>query len=348
MPLYRRPGSPFWWVRIGRKTRRSTGTKNRAEAEEFERMLTERLWRREKLGDRGAVSWAEVCERWLRSSAKKRSRDREFIDWLAPQIGEYPVSSVAHPDVIEELRQNAAAEGWAPSTIDRLMNTVRAVLRRAVLWQMLERLPEIPMYRPQESEPRWLTGPEFERLAAELPAHLELAARFAVLTGLRMGAMLSLTWDRIDLAGARAWIPAKQMKGGKTHAIPLSPQALAVLKAAREFSPSGRHVFQYEGTPIRNCYTAAFRKAVKRAGVGPLRWHDLRHTFAAWAVQSGVTLQELMALGGWASYRMALRYAHLAPSQLATAAQKVGAMVAQGAQNKNPSEALEKSSGTAG
>jgi integrase len=62
---------------------------------------------------------------------------------------------------------------------------------------------------------------------------------------------------------------------------------------------------------------------VKRAKLEPLRWHDLRHTFAAWAVQNGVTLHELMQLGGWASYQMVLRYAHLAPDHLALAAQKV-------------------------
>jgi hypothetical protein len=46
---------------------------------------------------------------------------------------------------------------------------------------------------------------------------------------------------------------------------------------------------------------------VKRAAVAPLRWHDLRHTGASWAVQAGVTLQELMLLGDWKDYRSVLR-----------------------------------------
>jgi len=68
---------------------------------------------------------------------------------------------------------------------------------------------------------------------------------------------------------------------------------------------------------------------VKAAGLEPLRWHDLRHTFASWAVQSGVTLHELMLLGGWSSYSMVLRYAHLAPDHLAQAAERVGTIGAQ-------------------
>jgi Phage integrase family len=57
--------------------------------------------------------------------------------------------------------------------------------------------------------------------------------------------------------------------------------------------------------------------------VDPLRWHDLRHTWASWAVQSGVTLHELMLLGGWRSFPMVLRYAHFALDHLALAAAKV-------------------------
>ena len=73
-----------------------------------------------------------------------------------------------------------------------------------------------------------------------------------------------------------------------------------------------------------DCKGKAFKVAVKRAGLGPLRWHDLRHTFASWALQGGVTLHERMQLGGWQSYVMVLRYAHLAPEHLAAAANKIG------------------------
>ena len=51
------------------------------------------------------------------------------------------------------------------------------------------------------------------------------------------------------------------------------------------------------------------------------RFHDLRHTWASWHVMSGTSLQELMELGGWKSYEMMLRYAHLASEHLSAAAQ---------------------------
>jgi integrase len=118
------------------------------------------------------------------------------------------------------------------------------------------------------------------------------------------------------------------MKAGRTHGVPLSKAAIKVLQEARKLVPIGDRVFQWNDKPVDDCNGKAFKDAVDRAGLTPLRWHDLRHTWASWAVQNGVTLHELMQLGGWNSYAMVLRYAHLAPDHLAEAAEKVSPAVA--------------------
>lgn len=329
MPLYRRARSPFWWVRLGRETRCSTGTQDRGEAEEFEEHLRQRLWRIKKLGDRSAISWQEVARRWMSETTKRtKRRDKDILAWFSPHLDPEPISAI-DPNCIEKLRTLALADGKGKAHIDRMMCVLRAILRKCEHdWRLLDHAPKVPMFRPPIPEPRWLTPDQFEGLCKELPRHLELAARFAALTMLRMRSMLALTWDRIDLSARRAWIPAKQMKGGKTHGIPLSKASVKVLRKLRALNPEGAHVFQWNGKPIDDCNTKAFQEAVGRAKVGPLRWHDLRHTGASWAIQSGVSLHELMQLGGWKSYAMVLRYSHLAPDHLAAAAEKVGSNVA--------------------
>jgi len=327
MSIYRRPGSDNWWISVsiaGRKTRRTTGTADRAKAEEFEQRERERLWRLHRLGDRGAIRFIDVAERWLNETQKRtRDKDEMILAWLSGEIGDEALSSIDR-DAIEELRRTALAEGMAPATVDRYMALLRALLRKCEYeWRLLDHAPKVPMYRPKPPEPRWLKPPEFERLLKELPLHLKLAARFAVLTGLRMREMLSLTWDRIDLAQRRAWIPGTRMKAGRPHGIPLNTDAVKVLRELRTLNPEGRHVFQWRGKPVDDCNGHAFKDAATRAGMPDLRWHDLRHTFASWAVQRGVTLHELMQLGGWSSYQMVLRYAHLAPDNLAHAAEKL-------------------------
>lgn len=52
-------------------------------------------------------------------------------------------------------------------------------------------------------------------------------------------------------------------------------------------------------------------------GWDDVNWHTLRHTWASWHVMAGTPLQVVMELGGWTSYSMVLRYAHLAPDHLA-------------------------------
>ena len=69
--------------------------------------------------------------------------------------------------------------------------------------------------------------------------------------------------------------------------------------------------------------TEIWRNALKRAGIVDFRWHDLRHTWASWAVQNGVTVFEIQHLGGWSSSRMVERYAHLSSSHLMAAARKL-------------------------
>jgi integrase len=86
-----------------------------------------------------------------------------------------------------------------------------------------------------------------------------------------------------------------------------------------------------QGEPVDRTTTKAWYKALKRAEIENFRWHDLRHTWASWHVQNGTSLNELLELGGWSSYDMVLRYAHMAGSHLLKVANNVnGTILTQG------------------
>jgi integrase len=333
MPLYKRDRSAIFWCRgsVARHPyRKTTGTDDREEAEEFEERERQRLWRLHKLGDKSFVLWRDVAERWMKTTTKRsKGVDQMILDWLEPYIGDEPIKAIDR-DALDELRQTARDEGWAESTVDRYMCLVRSILKACVDdWGLLDKMPKVPMFNPERTEPRWLTKDEWKDLHAELPPHLQLAAHFAVLTGLRMRAMLGLTWSRVDMAAARLWVPGRQQKGKRTLGIPISAEAMRVLKKLRKLNPEGDHVFQWQGRPIDDLNGKSYQDALQRAGIGGANWHTLRHTFASWAVQAGVTLQELMDLGGWRDIRSVLVYAHLAPDHLAQAASKISTKKAQ-------------------
>lgn len=326
MSIYRRKGSDNWWISIsvaGRKTRRTTGTADREKAKEFEESERARLWRVHKLGDTGYVRWAEAAARWL-ADVPESSRPKELsvLNWLKKHLEHEPLRAIDR-DAIQVLRE-LCLQDRSKSTVDRHMAILRAVLRKCVEWGYLEAAPHVPMYNVRQGDFRWLSHTEFDALRRELPPHLQLAADCAVRTGLRMRSMLKLTWDRVDLRARRLWVPGMQMKGKKgAHGMPINREVAKIFRKLKTVNPEGEDVFQFNGEPIDDCNTEAFKKAVERSGVGPLRWHDLRHTFASWAVQNGVTLQELMQLGGWKTYSSVLRYAHLAPDHLSEAAELV-------------------------
>jgi integrase len=137
---------------------------------------------------------------------------------------------------------------------------------------------------------------------------------------IRAGEILGLAWNRVDLDWKVAWLDHGATKSGDGRGIPLNADAVAALESARGQHP--RWCFTFGGKRIHQSSTA-WDKAKQRAGIEDFRFHDLRHTWASWHVQNGTSLPELMELGGWKSYEMVLRYAHLAPEKLSSVAGRI-------------------------
>jgi len=133
---------------------------------------------------------------------------------------------------------------------------------------------------------------------------------------MRRGEVPGLTWERVDRA--RGVVPLDATKSGKRREVPLNSHADAVL--ARRGSKSTGLVF---GTRRWDHLRTAWENAVERAKLADFHFHDLRHTFASWAVQRGASLQEVKDLLGHHSLAMTLRYGHLAPEHLRTAVARI-------------------------
>jgi len=117
-------------------------------------------------------------------------------------------------------------------------------------------------------------------------------------------------------------MPGSETKNGKTLKVPLSSLAVACLR--QMIGQHQEYVFTYQGNPVNQVSTRAWRSALKRAGINDFRWHDLRHCWATDHVSSGTTLLALMKLGGWSDPKMVARYAHLTPSMCVADVNRVG------------------------
>ena len=96
--------------------------------------------------------------------------------------------------------------------------------------------------------------------------------------------------------------------------MPLSAAAVIVLR--EQIGKHETHVFSYRGKSITQVNTKAWQKALECVGIDDFRWHDLRHTWASWHVQSGTPLHVLQELGGWECVEMVRKYAHLSSEPL--------------------------------
>src|SRR5512146_761179 len=107
------------------------------------------------------------------------------------------------------------AEGVANSTVNRTLEVVRAVLRRAAdEWDWISKAPRVRMLPEPKRRIRWLTRDEADRLIAALPEHLAAMVRFSLETGLRRANVTGLLWSQVDLTRRTAWMHADQLQGG--------------------------------------------------------------------------------------------------------------------------------------
>lgn len=326
MALYKRSKSKLWWVRItvnGREIRRSTGTTDKKLAQEFEVSLKAELWRSAKMGERPRYRWEQAVERWLteRGHLSSAKDQKMHLRWLHQHLFGRFLDEI-NRDVLDNVAQARKAENVSNATVNRTLEVARAILRCAEReWRWLDSSPAVRMWPEPKRRIRWLTKEEAERLLSELPAHLADMARFSLATGLRASNVMGLEWSQVDLNRRVAWIHHDQIKNKKALSIPLNAEAVLVLRRQ-----AGKHpvrVFTYRGRPVNWVNTKAWKAALRRAGIENFRWHDLRHTWASWHVQSGTPLQVLQELGGWSCYEMVLRYAHLSAGHLAEYAENL-------------------------
>jgi integrase len=316
-----------WWIDFvapnGQRIRQSAGTSNKTLAQELHDKLKAEAWRVTKLGDRPERSWNDAVVRWLKEQAHKATieTDKIHLRWLDRYLRGKPMDSISRT-LIDRITEAKLAEGVSNATVNRVLEVLRAILRKAVNdWEWLDKAPRVRMLREPTRRIRFLTRDEAQRLLAELPSHLADMAAFSLATGLRRANVTGLQWTQVDLVRRLAWIHPDQAKARKAIAVPLNADAVALI--SKQVGKHATHVFTFRGKMITQTSTKTWYDALHRAGITEFRWHDLRHTWASWHVQGGTPLFALQELGGWESSEMVRRYAHMSADHLAPYADRL-------------------------
>ncbi|WP_334470359.1 tyrosine-type recombinase/integrase [Arsenophonus sp. PmNCSU2021_1] len=349
----------------GKRIRRSLGTKDKKQAKELYDKIKSEAWRIDKLQDLPIRAFEECCIRWIKEKEHKRSLDddKTKIAFFLQHFAGRDISTITAEEVnsiVSEMKNRKHYQIWeakkdaairkgketpaytpipiSQATKSQYLSFMRSLLRAAANdWGWMKSAPVIKAKKPASKRIRWLTKEEANRLVECMPESIKPIVIFALSTGLRRSNILDLEWTQIDIQRKVAWIHPENAKAGKAIGIALNDTACKVLGA--QIGKHHRWVFVHTTAKCRpdGTLTPAVRKmrvddnnawyaGLKKAGIDDFRFHDLRHTWASWLIQSGVPLSALQEMGGWESIEMVRRYAHLAPNHLTEHARKIDAV----------------------
>jgi integrase len=322
VPRKTKDGSVTWQVKIRRRGHPTVSRTfiRKADAERFARQVEAEM-------DRGvfvsrdeaeAVTLAEALQRYEREvSVRKRGYVQE--SWRIKAWLEHPYArrSLAglRPTDIAKYRDERLAAGCAPATIRLDLAVISHLYTIAAKeWGIpvtnpvrAVSLPSVNNARSRRLEPE-----EEKRLMAELAKSrnpwVKPIVEFALETAMRKGEILSLKWEHVDLERRVARLP--MTKNGEGRDVPLSAKAIAILNIPR--SLDGR-VFPVSANALK----LAFERALKRAGIEDLHFHDLRHEATSRLADKLPNVIELSAVTGHKDLRMLKRYYHPKAEDLA-------------------------------
>lgn len=258
---------------------------------------------------------------------------------------------------VEKWRAERMRDGASRATVNRNVTMLKAALSKAAEWGLLEANPLAglkPLRTDSKAKVRYLTAEEERSLRSALDDrekrirtdrrnaniwrserdydllfdldttpfadHLKPMVLLSLNTGMRQGEVFQLKWEDVDLSKKVLTISGATAKSGQTRHIPMNEECREVLSSwAVQSGHKDGLVFPSRFGGTFNNVKKSWQGVLKSAGIVSFRWHDMRHHFASRLVMLGVDLNTVRALLGHSDLKMTLRYAHLAPSVMASA-----------------------------
>ena len=320
--------------------------------------------------DAGKFTVGDHLERWLEDVVKPSASHRTYSTnaqqvrtHIAPTLGRIKLKGLrkAH---IDRLYREKLDSGLSHATVRRVHAVLHRALEEAVKGDLIPRNPAAhankPKVKQEEIEPL-----DTSQAAAFLKAakgdRFEALYVVCLMCGLRQGEALALRWQDIDFDGGTLRVTRQlqrmrrdgkksgrlvfsEPKNASRRTVGLPQRAVSALKNQRrsqlEEKLAAGPVYQDEGlvfasrygTPLdaQNVVNRYYKPLLERAGLPPVRFHDLRHSCLSLLAQRGEPIRDLQALAGHATASFTLqRYTHHYDSSARRTADAIGEILAQ-------------------
>lgn len=284
--------------------------------------------------DDGKVSFKEYGSAWVNERPGLRPKTVQLYEGLlrlhlVPTFGNFSVNEIkaAH---VRKWRKTLLDNGVGPVTVAKAYRLLKAIMNTAVEDKMIKSNPcQIKGGGKEESPERpTLTMEQVFTLAGAIEPRFRALVLLAAFGSLRWGELAALRRKNVDLEarvvrvveattelkdGSVTIGPPKSEAGKRTVALP--EMVVSELRAHLDrYTDDHADAFVFLGERgallRRSAFSRPWGKALKKAGLSGIHFHDLRHTGNTFASRSGATLRELMARMGHSTTRAALIYLH--------------------------------------
>ena len=256
-------------------------------------------------------------EKLWRGSKNADGQYAQTKEWIR-LLGEATPCTAVTTVKIEDCVMVMQRQGLSGATINRKLNTVHMLMAHAVSRGAALVTPKVKKKREGGGRSRYFDEDEVKALMAHM-GDFEQFAWFQLFTGCRFREAKSLRWQ--DCRHGKILLRWDTTKGGKTRTLPASGHAAAALAYAQEHKASNQagpwSLIEYDA------YNTRFNYAKQKVGLAndsEAVPHTLRHTCASWMVQAGVGIEVVQMWLGHADITTTMRYAHLSPGALDSAA----------------------------
>ena len=266
----------------------------------------------------------EVWDKYL-SWAKqhKKSWNKDLQRWrmhVQPHFRGKKMDAITTYDVHFVIKKMRLKRNYAPATLKHVIVLIKRVYNWAEemdLYSGENPASKIKLPKLNNEITECLSKDEIYRLLKTLDNWVNqraaLLTKFAIYTVMRRGELFNLKWENVDMKNG--WIYLSDTKGGKDSYLPISDEALKILREAKKHSPypDCAYVFPNRRGDKRTTISKIWTRVKKRAKIShEFRFHGLRHTYASYLASSGkvsqFTLQKLLT---HKTPQMTQRYAHL-------------------------------------
>jgi integrase len=192
--------------------------------------------------------------------------------------------------------------GAANGTINRSLAALRRMFTLAIDAEILKYAPKIKMLPESNARTGFLEMEDYNRLHAAFGvrtfAYVQPILQMGFYTGMRLGEILNLKWDRVDLKNKVIRLEDADVKNETGREIPLIDGLPETLRELREAHPNAEYVFVNSHGAQISSFRKAWEKITKEVGLEGLLFHDLRRTAVRNLVRAGVSRGVAMKISG--------------------------------------------------